>query len=71
MAEGRSRERWAHTSTAVWVVAEVNRNKKKRSRPFTPHNFNPYERKASGGGKPLTVGTLLAMRAAFEQGAKS
>lgn len=68
MAEGASRERWLHTSVQVWIIAETKRNRKKRSRPFTPADFNPWERRAGGGdrGKRLTVGVLLALKGAFD-----
>lgn len=66
MAEGRSRERWNHTATAVWIVAEVNRNRKKRATPFTPDDFNPYERHKRRAGKRLTVGVLEAWGKSLE-----
>lgn len=67
MAEGRSRESWNHTATAVWIVAEVNRNRKKRATPFTPDDFNPYERHNRGTGKRLTVGVLQAWGKSLER----
>lgn len=67
MAEGRSRERWAHTATAVWIVAEVNRSKKKRAQPFTPDDFNPYERRKRRAGNRLTVGVLQAWGKSLER----
>ena len=71
MAEGRSREQWLHTSAKLWVVAETKRNRKVRSRPFKPTDFNPYERRATGDGsgkKRLTVGVLFAMKGLFQGG---
>lgn len=71
MAEGASRDRWAHTSAQIWIVAESKRNSKKRARPFSPADFNPWERRAnrSDNGKRLTVGVLLAMKGLFDANA--
>lgn len=69
MAEGASRERWLHTSVQVWIVAETKRNKKKRSLPFEPNEFNPWERRSQGSrsrGTRLTVGVLLALKGMFD-----
>lgn len=71
MSEGRSREAWLHTSAEIWVVAETKRNRKQRSRPFKPSDFNPYERRVTGDGggrKRLTVGVLLALKGLFDGG---
>ncbi len=68
MTEGRSRETWRHTSTIVWIVAEVNRSRKKRARPFAPEDFDPYERRRGRTGQRLTVGLLQAWGASLERG---
>jgi len=69
MVEARSRDAWSHTSSLLWIVAESKRDRKKRSRAFTPAEFNPWERKggSTGAGKKLTVGLLLALRPLFER----
>lgn len=55
----------------LWIVAESKRDKKKRARPFTPAEFNPWETTSNGGpktpGKRLTVGLLLSLRGLFER----
>ena len=45
MAEARSKERWAHTSTVLALIANVNRDPKKHS-PFKPADFNPHAERA-------------------------
>lgn len=68
MAEGKSREEWKHTSSLLWIVAESKRNRKTRSTPFRPGDFDPYEQRRGGhrgNGQRLTVGLLLAMKGAF------
>ncbi len=42
MAEGRQEADWAQTSLLAVLLAEPNRNKKKRSKPFTADEFNPF-----------------------------
>jgi len=49
MAEARCRERWAHTSAVLALIANVHRDPK-RSRVFKPADFNPHQR-----GKEKTV----------------
>lgn len=41
MAEGRGREKWAHTSMICALIANANRDPK-RSRPFKPADFDPF-----------------------------
>ena len=70
MAEARSRDEWGRTSALLWIVAESKRDKKKRARPFTPAEFNPWETTAGASrspGKKLTVGLLLSLRGMFER----
>lgn len=44
MAEARSRAAWAHTSSLLAMLANVNRDPK-RSRTFRPDDFDPHARK--------------------------
>jgi len=41
MAEARSRAAWAHTSSLLAMLANVNRDPK-RSRAFRPDDFDPH-----------------------------
>ncbi len=41
MAEARGRDNWAHTSAALALVANVNRDPKK-TRAYKPSDFDPY-----------------------------
>ncbi len=59
MAEGRRREMWDHTSLLWAAMAEPNRDRKKRSRPFTPADVHPFApRRAVRTGIPLTTDVL-------------
>ena len=51
-ATGRQREAWNHTSAQIAQHAELNRDPKKRSRPFSWKEFHPLEQKRK---KPKTV----------------
>ena len=51
MAEARSRENWAHTSSVLAMLANVNRDPKK-TKPFKPSDFDPYGN-ANKSAKPV------------------
>jgi len=44
MAESRTREAWDHTANLLAMMAEINRDRKKRRRPFRPDEFGPFAR---------------------------
>lgn len=67
MAEGNSRQLWSHTSHILWVIAESNRDKRRRSASFKPSDFNPWFSGKSRRGEPLTVGRMLALSASMPQ----
>ena len=50
MAEARSRENWARTSAVLALTANCHRDPKK-SKTFTPADFNPHE--LAGKRRPL------------------
>ncbi len=63
MAESRAKERWAHTSSVMALIAETNRNPKKRGRPFAPDDFNPFARKRKRkAGSSLTAANIDALQ---------
>ncbi|MCE9530349.1 MAG: hypothetical protein K8T89_04340 [Planctomycetes bacterium] len=47
MAEAECRQRWSHTSSILAMLANAHRDPKK-SRPFKPADFNPYQRTNEG-----------------------
>jgi len=68
MAEGRCREDWAHTSTVMALLANINRDPRKKSTPFKPADFDPYvhlDRKAAGQAfddrLPGSIDTLVTV----------
>ena len=65
MAEGKGRERWAHTALVCCILANAFRDPKKR-RPYKPDDFNPYaERACRGDVIEVTSETAGLMREAF------
>lgn len=51
MAEGKQGHAWAIASSQMALLAEVNRNPKKRSRSFRPAEFNPMIQEQSKPAK--------------------
>lgn len=42
MARGRQRSEWAQTSAVLALVANCNRDPRRRPYPFTPDDFDPF-----------------------------
>ncbi len=42
MARGRTREAWSRCSSVLAAMFEVHRDRKRRSRPFRPEEFDPF-----------------------------
>jgi hypothetical protein len=64
MAEARGRANWAHTSTVLALLANVNRDPK-RTRAFKPSDFNPFETRRARGGVPLVAENLAVLKRVF------
>lgn len=72
---GAARAKWRHdwdlVAASLWLVAEVNRDRKRRPRPFTPADFHPEtaggKQAAASNRTRLTPGVFRAQaRAWFE-----
>jgi len=48
MAEARAKERWAHTSSLMALIANAHRDPNK-GRAFRPDDFNPYAARRKTG----------------------
>lgn len=66
MAEARGRDRWAHTSSVMALIANVNRDPKK-GLAFRPSDFNPYARKREGG-IPVTAENIGLLKGLVKGG---
>lgn len=42
MAEAKRQHDWNVASTLMALMAEMNRDRKRRRKPFRPDDFNPY-----------------------------
>ena len=62
MAEARSRESWAHTSAVLALTANCHRDPKK-TRAFTPADFNPH--KDEKNKKPIRTTDLKILKQVF------
>lgn len=61
MAEGRSRDNWAHTSAILALIANVNRDPKKH-RALKPADFDPH---AAPKSKRTRTKDLSILKAVF------
>ncbi len=43
MVEARQRDQWQHTAQVLCLVANCNRDEKRRSSPYEPWEFHPLE----------------------------
>jgi hypothetical protein len=66
MAEGRQRDEWGRTSSLMAIIAEANRDKKKRSRPFKPSDFNPFAQHVKQ--EPIAQAPITALKDIFIHG---
>jgi len=50
MTGARRQDQWSHTAAVMALVANVHRNPKKRSKPYSPAEFHPLVER-----KPVTI----------------
>ena len=69
MAEGVREEAWQHTAWLAAMIANANRDPKKRPRPFQPAEFNPLVQadKRRRGAVLVDKDTIADMKAMFGQ----
>ena len=70
MAEGRVRQEWNQTSSILALIATVNRDRKKRSRPFDPKEFHPLENagQTRKDGFAVKSGDISILKQVFVKG---
>ena len=61
MAESRCRQAWRQTSAVMALLANLHRDPK-RTRPFRPADFDPYEARKA---KAVSEGDLGLLKQAF------
>lgn len=47
MHDGRSKSDWGHTSAILALIANVNRDPKRKPDSFKPSDFDPHARRAA------------------------
>ena len=60
MAEAKARDEWNRTAALMALTANINRDPKK-TRPFKPSDFNPYEAKNESVAKMKDLSVLKAV----------
>ena len=60
MSAGRREHDWSIASSLMALTAEINRDRKKRGRPFKPAEFNPLTR-STNKPIPTTVKQLASL----------
>lgn len=68
MLDARCREHWSHTSVILALIANVNRDPKKHSQPFSPDEFNPYEQQSKAKEEPIARVGVDMLRRLFIDG---
>ena len=58
MFKAQRREAWDHTCWIVAMIANANRDPKKKSTPFTPDDFNPLKERRNSGQAVMNVSEL-------------
>jgi hypothetical protein len=66
MYEGHSRDEWTRWSNLLALIAETNRDTKKRRTPYSADEFNPHVTARRPRGMPLTKQVLHAMKGMFK-----
>lgn len=71
MAEGRRSQEWSRTSTLCALIANVNRDSRRRSVPFSFYDFLPGDLQKSFGkprDRTFTKSDLHALKSMFGGG---
>jgi len=66
MSHGRIRQEWNYTSSLLAMIANANRDHKKRSRPFEAGEFHPFEKgKRRSAGMPVKAADIGLLKELF------
>lgn len=70
MARGRRRQAWDHTAGLMALMANLNRDPKRRPQPYQPDDFHPLIAKRKTTGVKLTKASFGQFKKAFVGGGK-
>ena len=68
MAEARCQDGWSHTSAMLAMIANANRDPKKKKSPYKPADFNPMLAERKTAGIPLTTENIGILKTVFVDG---
>lgn len=67
MADGRQRSDWGRMSSLMALIANVNRDPKKKRQPYKPRDFDPWQGEDGKKNKPPQI-DLSVLRTVFVDG---
>ena len=63
MAEARAEDKWSHTSAVLAMIANANRDSKKKTTPYKPADFNPMVGTTNASkGIPVDADNIEALK---------
>ncbi len=65
MAQSKSQDNWNHTAALLAMMANVNRDRKKKPTPFKPADFNPYAAGTKKMGAAITSENIGMLKEIF------
>ena len=61
MATARRRDAWERTAWVLAMIANCNRDPKKKATPYTPDDFNPMAARTKAAEPTVSVADLKTM----------
>lgn len=61
MGRGRAARAWDHTASILAMLANINRDPKKKRSGYAPTEFHPFEQRAKRGTSPASLRRLKGM----------
>ena len=67
MAEAKRQHDWNVASTIMALMAEMNRDRKRRRKPFKPDDFNPYAEQRPVVAKGTVEQVAMMLGASYQK----
>lgn len=68
MGRGRQEGEWERAASVMALIANVNRDPKKKASPFRAADFNPFREGGGRGGIPITADNIGELKILAEKG---
>lgn len=65
--DGKRREEWSHTASILAMIANANRDRKKRKNPFKPSDFDPMHNQTDKPMRKDPAEVMSALKSAFKK----